>query len=155
MPKTLLVTSYTNSNPNPDADPAPTRMTYGLCLEYQAFFSPERNGRPRKSYDKIECLRKYVYKNLQGQVLQGTGNLCRVLDLLQNLRVICVGYRMCYSTHRSVGYCIQISQANLCGVPDLTESTEVQGIMVQLLSQNSQKYRVLWNYGHRTHRSTG
>ena len=35
----------------------------------------------------------------------------------QNRRVISVGYRMCYRTHRCVGYCIQISQGNLCGVP--------------------------------------
>ena len=59
----------------------------------------------------------------------------------QNRRVISVGYRMCYRTHRSVGYnchrthrsvgyCIQISQGNLCGVPDLL--------------RNSQKCRVLW-----------
>ena len=72
----------------------------------------------------------------------------------QNRRVISVGYRMCYRTqkcrvlwhnchrtHRSVGYCIQISQGNLCGVPDLL--------------QNSQKCRVLWCNCHRTHRSTG
>ena len=72
----------------------------------------------------------------------------------QNRRVISVGYRMCYRTHRSVGYnchrthrsvgyCIRISQGNLCGVPDLL--------------QNSQKCncRVLWCNCHRTHRSIG
>ena len=86
----------------------------------------------------------------------------------QSRRVISVGYRMCYRTHRSVGYCgttvtnsqkcrvlwynchrthrsvgycIQISQGNLCGVPDVL--------------QNSQKCRVLWCNCHRTHRSIG
>ena len=74
---------------------------------------------------------------------------------IQNRRVISVGYRICYRTHRSVGYycgttvrthksvgyCIQSCQGILCGVPDLL--------------QNSQKCRVLWCNRHRTRRSIG
>ena len=74
---------------------------------------------------------------------------------IQNRRVISVGYRICYRTHRSVGYycgttvrthksvgyCIQSCQGILCGVPDLL--------------QNSQKCRVLWCNCHRTHTSIG
>ena len=47
----------------------------------------------------------------------------------------------CHRTHRSVAYCIQISQGNLCGVHDLLQS--------------SQKCRVLWCNCHRTHSSIG
>ena len=71
---------------------------------------------------------------------------------IQNRRVISVEYRLqnsqkcrvlwynSHRTQRSVGYCIQISQGNLCGVPDLL--------------QNSQ-CRVLWCNCHRTHRTIG
>ena len=69
------------------------------------------------------------------------GNLCRVPDVLQNSQKCRVLWYNCHRTHRSVGYCIQISQGNLGGVPDLF--------------QNSQKCRVLWCNCHRTHRSIG
>ena len=60
---------------------------------------------------------------------------------IQNRRVISLRYRICYRTHRSVGYCIQSCQGIFCGVPNLL--------------QNSQKCRVLWCNCHRTHRSIG
>jgi len=78
------------------------------------------------------CCRRYT---------EPEGNLCRVPDVLQNSQKCRVLWYNCHRTHRSVGYCIQISQGNLCGVPDLL--------------QNSQKYRVLWCNCHRTHRSIG
>ena len=83
--------------------------------------------------------------------------ICRVLDLLQNRRVISVGYRMCYRTHRSVGY---------CGTT-VTELTEVWGIVYRSLRVISVGYLicyrthrsigyVLWcNCCHRTHKSIG
>ena len=62
--------------------------------------------------------------------------------MLQNSQKCRVLWYNCHRTHRSVGYyCIQISQGNLCGVPDLL--------------QNSQKCRALWCNCHRTHRSIG
>ena len=61
--------------------------------------------------------------------------------MLQNSQKCRVLWYNCHRTHRSVGYCIQISQGNLCGVPDVL--------------QNSQKCRVLWCNCHRTHRSIG
>ena len=61
--------------------------------------------------------------------------------MLQNSQKCRVLWYNSHRTHTSVGYCIQISQGNLCGVPDLL--------------QNSQKYRVLWCNCHRTYRSIG
>ena len=46
----------------------------------------------------------------------------------QNRRVISVGYRMCYRTHRSVGYCgttvTELRSVGYCGTT-VTELTEV------------------------------
>ena len=78
------------------------------------------------------CCRRYT---------EPEGNLCRVPDVLQNSQKCRVLWYNCHRTHRSVGYCIQISQGNLCGVPDVL--------------QNSQKCRVLWCNCHRTHSSIG
>ena len=64
-----------------------------------------------------------------------------MVQLSQNSQKCRVLWYNCHRTHRSVGYCIQISQGNLCGVPDVL--------------QNSQKCRVLWCNCHRTHRSIG
>ena len=73
----------------------------------------------------------------------------------QNRRVISVGCRMCYRTHRSVGY---------CGTT-VTELTDVQGIVCRSLRVISVEYliccrthrscRVLWCNCHITHRSIG
>ena len=59
----------------------------------------------------------------------------------QNRRVISVGYRMCYRTHRIVGY---------CGIT-VTELTEVQGIVYRSLRVISVGYLICY----RTHRSIG
>ena len=64
-----------------------------------------------------------------------------VVQRSQNSQKCRVLWYNCHRTHRSVGYCIQISQGNLCGVPDVL--------------QNSQKCRVLWCNCHRTHRRIG
>ena len=48
----------------------------------------------------------------------------------------------------------ELSGYALWGTGSVTELTEVLGIVVQL-SQNSQKYRVLWCNCHRTHGSIG
>ena len=41
--------------------------------------------------------------------------------MLQNSQMCGVVWNNSHRTHRSVGYCIQISQGNLCGVPDLLQ----------------------------------
>ena len=59
----------------------------------------------------------------------------------QNRRVISVGYRVCYRTHRSVGY---------CGTT-VTELAEVQGIVYRSLRVISVGYMI----SYKAHRSVG
>ena len=60
---------------------------------------------------------------------------------IQNRRVIFVGYRICYRTHASVGY---------CGTT-VTERTEVKGVVYRAVRVFSVGYRICY----RTHRSIG
>ena len=72
-----------------------------------------------------------------------------VIETGQHTRVV---PQMFTRTAGIVAAGVQNRRVIFVGTGLVTELTEVQGIVVQL-SQNSQKYRVLWRDGHRTHRS--
>ena len=70
-----------------------------------------------------------------------TSNAGIVAAGIQNRRVISVGYRICYRTHRNVGY---------CGTT-VTERTDVSGIVYRAVRVFSVGYQICY----RTHRSVG
>ena len=75
--------------------------------------------------------------------------------MLQNKRVIFVGYGMCYRTHRSVGYC-GMTAIELTEVLEYCiQNRRVICVGYRMCYRTSQKCRVLWCKRQRTHRSVG
>ena len=75
--------------------------------------------------------------------------------MLQNKRVISVGYGMCYRTHRGVGYRAMTATKLTEVLEYCIQNRRVISVGYRMYYRTSRKCRLLWCNRHKPHRSVG